>query len=131
MDVEKDFKDVVGCLLVAGAVYFNFLTSLTKIAGKIKRKIRKPRRFWVNPLNTVKKRREQGDHYHLIPEMRMFDTERFVNHLRVTPKMYDKLLALVTPLIIKSSCVREPIDPGTRLEITLRYKTNAEVIKQS
>lgn len=68
----------------------------------------------------MKKRREPGDHHNLIPDMRVVDTARFANHLKVTSEMLDKLLEMVTPLKIKISGVRDPIHQGARLEITLR-----------
>lgn len=122
-----DNEEVIGSLLMLGALYYNFSTSVVAVAkdlSKRTRNIARQRRFWVNPLNTANKRREQGDHYNLIREMRQFDESRFIGHLRMSPKIYDKLLSLVTPLITKDSFHREPIDPGTRLEITLRLEPN-------
>lgn len=122
MDTEED---VIASLLILGALYYNLTTSMVVVANDLRKSCRKAvkqRRFWVNPLNTVKKRREQGDHFHLIREMRQFDEPRFIGHLRMSPKVYDKLLRMTTPLITKDSTRREPIDPGTRLEITLRLE---------
>lgn len=59
--------------------------------------------------------------------MRQFDESRFIGHLRTTHKTYDKLLSLVTPFIIKDGTRREPIDPGTRLEITLRLESSCDI----
>lgn len=116
---EMELSDILSCILMMGSLYYSLTTSTVKLFSKKKKKAKR-RRYWVHPLNTIKRRREQGDHHNLIREMRFFDHSRFIQHLRMTPQIYDKLLSLVTPLIEKDDGVREPIDPGTRLEITLR-----------
>lgn len=106
------------------ALYCNYTESVIAIVSdtisETERNSTKRRKFWVNPLNTEKRRREQGDHWNLIPEMRKYNESRFTEHLRMTPQIFDKLLRLVAPLITKNSMYRLPIDPGTRLEVTLR-----------
>jgi len=37
------------------------------------------------------------------------------------PQLFEELLNLVGPVIIKQQVVRDPISPETRLQITLRY----------
>lgn len=117
-----EISQAIGCILTMGALWINF-TNIVKVASKVcnkKKRSFKARKYWVNPLNTTRKRREQGDHDNLIKEMRQFDVPRFVRNLRMTPETYDKLLKLVTPFIAKKGGVREALSPGLKLELTLR-----------
>lgn len=84
-----------------------------------KRKVEKPKRkWWVRPLYEVSQRRQQGAHNNVICELRLFDPKKYTNWMRMNP--FDKRLGIVGPSITKQFVVREPIDTGTKLELTLR-----------
>ncbi|XP_034245708.1 putative nuclease HARBI1 [Thrips palmi] len=92
--------------------------SCLKLAKK-----RKDRRFHVKPI--LLGRKMYGAWYSLIPEMREFDHEEFFNFMRMTPDSFDWLLDKVSPIITKKS-LREPICPGERLAVTLRYLASGD-----
>ncbi|XP_046605007.1 putative nuclease HARBI1 [Neodiprion virginianus] len=58
--------------------------------------------------------------------MRLKDTEKYTNYLRMQPEQFDTLLQLVSPRITKSHVVREPITASTRLALTLRYLASGD-----
>ncbi|KAK3922219.1 Protein ALP1-like [Frankliniella fusca] len=80
-------------------------------------KLKKTRRWWVRPV--FADHDTNGAWATLIPMMRDTDPDLFYNFMRMTPQAFDKLLALIQPLIQKFSR-RKPIAPGERLAITLR-----------
>lgn len=107
------------------------LAALITVAGviindenKTKRKAQgqrpRARRWWVRPIYTVEARRNQGYHDNLILEMRLSDPEKFTQWFRMSTKSFDKLLSFVGPSITKSYMGRVPIDPCTKLEVTIR-----------
>jgi ATP-dependent DNA ligase len=70
----------------------------------------------------LKRRNDIGAYETLLFELRHEDQSCFLNFLRVTPSIFDELLEKVTPFIEKRSTnFRQPIPPGLRLAITLRY----------
>ncbi|KAE8739562.1 hypothetical protein FOCC_FOCC014945, partial [Frankliniella occidentalis] len=58
-----------------------------------------------------------GAWFTLIPTMRATDPDQFYDFFRVTPESFDILEEMVSPHLVKRSCVSE----GERLAITLRY----------
>ncbi|XP_071581058.1 putative nuclease HARBI1 [Temnothorax nylanderi] len=54
------------------------------------------------------------------------DNKKFVNYFRMDPILFQELLKLVGPSIVKQYVVREPIPPETRLHITLRYLASGD-----
>lgn len=57
----------------------------------------------------------------ILAEMRLQDTGRYTNYLRMSDKSFQKLLELVGPSIAKrDNWANKPIDPSTRLAITVR-----------
>jgi hypothetical protein len=58
--------------------------------------------------------------YSLIPVMREEDPDEFFKFWRMTPECFDFVLEKVSPVLRKTS-YREPISPGERLAVTLRY----------
>lgn len=78
--------------------------------------VKQRRRWWIRPTN--ENRNFLG--YHVIEEMRLVDTEEFFNFHRMSPKLFDELLAMVGPKLLKCSH-REPLSPALRLQVTLRY----------
>ena len=78
----------------------------------------KRRGIWVH--ETLQNRKEQGDYWGLVQELR-FDDERFRMYFRVTREQFDELLTIVGPTISKETTnYREPIAPAERLSICLR-----------
>lgn len=49
------------------------------------------------------------------------DPQLFYNYVRMNTSEFEELLLLVAPIITKESVVQEPIVPGCRLSLTLRY----------
>ena len=47
--------------------------------------------------------------------------KRSFSQFRMNPTKFEKLLSYVAPLIMKASEKREPIGPGEKLYVTLRY----------
>lgn len=95
------------------------LTALIAGIVVLKRKQPKKRRWWERPHLGITKRRIYSQH-NLLQEMRMSDVERFKSITRLSPESFDKLLLIVGPSIMKFSH-REPVNPSTRLAVTLRY----------
>ncbi len=89
------------------------------------REIKRPRRWWARPIFRLEQRKRQGHHHNLVREMRLKDVESHFNFLRMSPARFDHLLSLVGPQLIKTS-KREPLSPGERLSLTLRYLASGE-----
>ena len=80
---------------------------------------------WVRKV--WKQRKQQGHYDTLIQEMRLRDHEMFFNYFRMVPSMFDELLRLVGPSLVKKTTnLREPISAEIRLAITLRYLAAGE-----
>lgn len=79
---------------------------------------RRKARWWVHP--TIELRPEYGAFANIVQELRS-DPERFYNFHRMLPDQFDELLDLIKPKIRKCWLTREPISPGLRLSLTLRY----------
>ncbi len=77
------------------------------------------KRFWVRPIN--RKRKQEGEYYNLVREMQLSDHESFFKYFRMSPNLFEKLLCLVAPIIVKCEQKREPVSPAERLSVTLRY----------
>ena len=77
------------------------------------------KRFWVRPI--LQQRKQQGEYFNFVREMQMADHESFFKYFRMSPHLFENLLRLVAPMILKSDQKREPISPAERLSVTLRY----------
>lgn len=75
-----------------------------------------------------KNRIAQGAFHNLIQEMRLSDTKRFVNYLRMTSEIFNWLLRVAGPSLTKLHQVREPISSAERLAFTLRIVLNSKTI---
>ena len=83
-----------------------------------RRTLRQRRAIWIH--DTIGKRRQLGEYHRLVNELRG-DSFRFKMYFRMTPTVFDQLLALVGPTIQKTNTnYRKSIDPGEGLAITLR-----------
>ena len=82
-------------------------------------KHKKKRYVWVDKL--WKERKLQGHHSNLIKEMRLKDHTMLFNYFRMLPSIFDELLSLVGPSIVrKGSIFREPLSTSLKLVVTLR-----------
>ena len=63
-----------------------------------------------------------GEYHALIQEMRLFDHSSFYKYFHMSPAKFDELLSRVGPVISRRvTRMREPISPGERLAVTLRF----------
>ena len=53
--------------------------------------------------------------------MQLADHESFFKYFCMSPHLFENLLRLVAPMILKSDQKRKPISPAERLAVTLRY----------
>jgi len=82
---------------------------------------KKDRTMWVRPTFTKKRRLLQGANDNLLVEMRLTDSEKYFNNLRMLPIIFTELFNIVGPLIEKQDVVRKPI-PENQNEIRGDYK---------
>lgn len=85
---------------------------------KKKRSQKQKRRWWERPHLGTYNRSVYGQQ-NMLAQMRIMDDESFTTILRLRPESFDKLLRIVGPAITKNS-YREPVNPSTRLAVTLR-----------
>ena len=86
------------------------------------RRQRRQRRWWIQPW--ILRRPILGQYDGLMPELRREDPQMFKNYIRVPapPQLYDELLLRLQPrLQRKCTRWRQPIGPGLRLALTLRF----------
>ena len=75
---------------------------------------------WVRPI--LLRRDQTGEYHTLVREMRENDPAAHQRYFRMSVGDFDELLALASEKIKKESTnMREPIAPGERLAVTLRY----------
>lgn len=79
--------------------------------------------WWVHPI--IRKRDQQGAYNNLVKDLRGYP-ERFFNFHRLTIYQFDRLLALIKPIIKKLHVTREPLSPGLKLSLTLRYLASGD-----
>lgn len=94
------------------------LMGLLYVFSKIIKRKRQPKRWWVR--NIFLNRKGQGSFHNLLEEMRLTDTEKYFNYLRMSPIQFEELLSLVGPDINRLNISREPINSAQRLACTLR-----------
>ena len=93
---------------------------LAVIRRRQKRKTQ--RKMWVRGI--FAQRQERGEYHTLLQEMRLTDNQSHFRYLRMSKQRFDRLLALVGPLISRRayfSEVRACITPAERLALTVRY----------
>jgi hypothetical protein len=97
-------------LLMSGIIWILMHRSMTK----------RTRTIWQR--EWLSRRSELGAYETLLSELRVEDESSFLNFVRVSPNIFDDLLAKVQPIIErKTTNFRKPISAGMRLAITLRY----------
>ncbi|XP_015227457.1 PREDICTED: putative nuclease HARBI1 [Cyprinodon variegatus] len=90
----------------------------------LRRRRERKRRFWVHPFNL--RRKQRGDFYHLVAELRL-DRNRHQEYFRMSVEKMDELLSLVGPeLRRQSTSFRAPIEPKQRLAVGLRYLASGD-----
>ena len=91
------------------------------------RRTRRPKRFWVRPWLSARRRLELGHYHRLMRELNMEDTILFFNYLRMQPAMFDEILKRVGPRIQKKDTnSRKCLDPGLTLAITIRHLASGD-----
>ena len=84
------------------------------------RRRRRRRRFWVKPW--LLRRPQMGYYERLLRELFHEDTASYTNFMRMEPAIFREIVGKIDHRIRKqNSCMREALDPGHRLAITLRY----------
>ncbi|XP_025997174.2 uncharacterized protein LOC113005615, partial [Solenopsis invicta] len=89
-------------------------------------KTRKDRSIRVRPIFAERRRILQGDSDNLLVEMRLTDSQKYFNYLRMSPTIFNELLNIVGLLIEKQNVVRNPIPARTRLEVTVRWLASGD-----
>ncbi|KAJ6639530.1 Protein ANTAGONIST OF LIKE HETEROCHROMATIN PROTEIN 1 [Pseudolycoriella hygida] len=86
------------------------------------------RTIWVNPWLLKFGTESSGLWYEKVfDEWKKTDKERYRRTLRLTPSIFNELLAMVEPLIRKQNTkLRQSIPPEKRLAITLKYLASGE-----
>lgn len=81
----------------------------------------KKRRYWIHPIN--QRRNTHGIYHTLIQELRNPDNDdRHKQYLRMSAESFDYLLGMIENDITKTTTrMREPIEPGMKLCITLHH----------
>ena len=128
------FRAFLSCEIKMAAVDLRFLLLLRRARIQrylLWRKMRlslsrkKERRFWVRKI--FAERKEKGEYYTLVRDLRLHDQEMFFRYFRMSPTTYEKLLGYVGADLKKvTTKMREPIGPDERLLITLRYLTTGD-----
>ena len=76
----------------------------------LRKRERNRKRCCVRGIN--QKRKQKGEYFNLVREMKLSDHESFFKYFRMSPCLFEKLLCLVAPLIQKCDQKREPISPA-------------------
>ena len=93
---------------------------LARRRAEMRERRRRRRQWWVRPW--ILRRPELGLYDRLMVELRNEDPASFHNFMRMTPAMYDEIVARLTPHITKQSTkMREPLEPGLKVALTLRH----------
>ena len=87
---------------------------------KRRRKRDKKRNVWVK--TWVGRRDEKGCYNNLVKELAAEDAGSFKYFARLYPALFDTLVHLVSPLIVKQNTnCRAALSPAERLAVTLRF----------
>ncbi|KAF6212246.1 hypothetical protein GE061_012767 [Apolygus lucorum] len=92
---------------------------------KRKRERRNRRRIWVK--EWVLQRKLFGVYTTLLPELTASDPKMYMNFVRMSATNFQELLSKISPLIKKQdTTMRESIQPGERLAVTLRFLASGD-----
>ena len=79
-----------------------------------------PRKVWVREWLT--RRHEFGHYDNLLTELHRHDQKGYKNYLRITPDLFQEMVEKLTPRLQKQSTfMREPLQVGLKLAVTLRF----------
>uniref|UniRef100_A0A8C5QLD1 DDE Tnp4 domain-containing protein n=1 Tax=Leptobrachium leishanense TaxID=445787 RepID=A0A8C5QLD1_9ANUR len=92
----------------------------------IHHRLKRKRRFWVNPI--LVKRSRLGEFHHLRDKLQK-DAAKFFDYYRMSLETFTCILDAIRPFITKSSDFRDPISPEERLTVTLRYLATGSSFK--
>lgn len=112
-DDDNDNMDILQCFI--NIIELDCILNLSCDDKQLKRRIK---RWGVHPINQLRK--ELGHFDNLMNEMLMNDHDKFFNYTRMSPKMFEDLLNLVSSKITKSA--PNAIPAKFRLLLTLRFK---------
>lgn len=107
-------------------IYLAYLAMYYMEKEKKTRVIR--RKMWTRSLYTADKMLMYGCGTELFSELER-DTSKFYNYFRMNRNMFFEMLDFVKAKIEKQDVVRKPIDPKTRLALTLRYLASGDSMK--
>ena len=82
------------------------LVALKRKYEKQREADKEAKRFWVRKI--FEERKIKGEFNLVIKDLKLFGHEYIFKYFRMTPKTFEELLALVTPLIIKECKTGEP-----------------------
>jgi hypothetical protein len=90
-----------------------------------KKKRKKNRSVWVR--DWLRERKRLGAYNNLMKELSLSDQCTFKNFARLDVETFNKLLRMTESAIThQTTLFREPIGPGERLAVTLRYLATGE-----
>lgn len=75
-------------------------------------------------------RKQKSLYYRVMREVRDGKLDTFIKTYRMTPRLFDVLLSFVEDDLTRQHVVREPLEPGERLAITLSYLASGKDIKE-
>ena len=75
---------------------------------QLRRKDKYRKRFWVRPI--LQQRKQQGEYFNLVREMQLADHESSFKYCRMSSHLFENLLRVVAPMILKSDQKRVPSD---------------------
>ncbi|XP_075751356.1 uncharacterized protein LOC142817738 isoform X1 [Rhipicephalus microplus] len=86
------------------------------------------RRVWVRP--AILERKQRSLYYTAMRRLHEGDYDPFLKLHRMTPRLFDALLSFVEDDLTRQHLVREPLEPGERLAITLSYLATGKDIRE-
>lgn len=87
-----------------------------------RRRARRERRMRVKDWLTEEERQTQGDYHNLMRVLRERDPEAFLDYLRMTPALFDEIVARVEDSIMgPGNNLRKSLEAGLKVAATLRY----------
>lgn len=100
------------------------LLSILLLRRRKKRNITMKKKMWMRRL--FLDRRSKGLYTVLVKDLMLFDHEYFFKAFRMTPTIFEELLSWISPIIEKSSKIRDVTTPSERLCITLWHLASGD-----
>ena len=106
--------------LILYGLHLNTVTAVALEMLLPEKKPRRKRRVWSWPY--LQRRTQHGHYDNLMSELYTESPELYRNFTRMDRDMFNEIVQAVTPIIEKKHTYwRKPIDPSTRVAITLRF----------